>query len=314
MENLTEIIGNSAAIERLTGFIAADRIPHALLIAGPAGVGKRSAALAFAKVALCSHRQGYTCCNRCSSCTTFDVGTNPDFNLIDLIKEEKSIKVDQIRGLSDGAYSRPALSPYRAVLIKDAENMTLQAANALLKILEEPPSHLIILMTSSSADKLLPTIRSRLSEVHFSKLTEGELFTLLRSKNKRGDEAKLRAAAKMAGGNAARAIEIMRKRNPPEDIGGIIADAIIKGERYKALSTSGKISLNKGEFIAAIDGIIRHTARELREGADPKVCTALIHVAEKFRERASGAAALMPMSLAMLIEMWRKAYGYGLRS
>ena len=137
--------------------LAAGRLSHAVLIAGPETAGRTAARLA-AKALLCPERQGASACGHCRSCTTFEAGTNPDFVSVEA---DKSIKVDQVRTLREAARLHAMGEAGIAVVLEEADLMTPQAQNALLKLLEEPPDYVYILLAAPAHFKLLSTVVSR---------------------------------------------------------------------------------------------------------------------------------------------------------
>jgi DNA polymerase-3 subunit delta' len=157
-------------------------LPHALLLAGPAGVGKRGFAEAIAARLLCERATGVAgACGECDSCRWFAAGNHPDFRRLipeadaeevegeeGPAKAEKSEKkkstqilVGQVRALSDFVYVGSHRAQGRVIVVQPAEAMNVSAANSLLKILEEPPSSVYFILVSDSYRRLLPTIRSR---------------------------------------------------------------------------------------------------------------------------------------------------------
>lgn len=151
------------------------RPPHGLLFKGPKGIGKLDLALSFARALLCEHPQhsGFAC-GVCPSCHWFEQGSHPDFRflqpeVLSLDGEEtesgkkpsKQISVDQIRGLADFFSMSAHQGGRRVVVIHPAEAMNTNAANALLKNLEEPPQGLLFILVSHKPQQLLPTILSR---------------------------------------------------------------------------------------------------------------------------------------------------------
>jgi len=146
-----------------------NHLPHALLISGENGVGKQDFANRMVKSLLCINvnersQQGATeldACNKCQACKTYDANANPDYLGISLLEDKQQIGVDQIRQLSEFlSYSR-SFNSYRVVLINQVERMNQNAANSLLKSLEEPTDNTVIILLASQLSKLLPTIKSR---------------------------------------------------------------------------------------------------------------------------------------------------------
>jgi DNA polymerase-3 subunit delta' len=151
------------------------RMPHGLLLKGASGIGKLDLAMRFAQSLLCEHpdESGFACC-QCSSCHWFEQGAHPDFHLLQPEslslegeetesgkKPKKQISVDQVRSLADFCGMSAHQGGRRAVVIHPAEAMNVNAANALLKNLEEPPQGLLFILVSHKPQQLLPTILSR---------------------------------------------------------------------------------------------------------------------------------------------------------
>lgn len=135
------------------------RLPHALLIAGPAGLGKSVLATDFAKLTLCQHA-GDVACGHCDACHWFTQDSHPDFMRVSPEEGKKNISIAQIRALTAQLAQTPH-ADNQTVIIHPAEAMNRSAANALLKTLEEPSGHVCILLVSDHPHALLPTIRSR---------------------------------------------------------------------------------------------------------------------------------------------------------
>ena len=135
-----------------------DQVGHAFILEGDSGEGWRKLAEEFAATVQCEHRNF---CGRCPSCQAYQSGNHPD--IIQVTHEKKdSIGVDEIRAqLVDDMAIKPYSSPYKVYLVDEAEKLTVQAQNALLKTLEEPPVYGIILLLTTNTEMLLPTIRSR---------------------------------------------------------------------------------------------------------------------------------------------------------
>lgn len=161
-----------------------NRLPHALLFSGPAGLGKRQLAEAYAQLVLCKKSQeAAASCGHCHSCQLMSAQSHPDFYLVQPEQEGQAIKIDQIRELSEFIQKTSHQGGYRVVLIQPAEAMNSYAANALLKTLEEPTPNTLIMVISDQKAALLPTIRSRCQLLRFSAPAEKEALAWLTSQN-----------------------------------------------------------------------------------------------------------------------------------
>lgn len=183
--------------QRLTTLQASSRLPHALLLAGPGGIGKRRLAQAFAAYLLCQSPQLSSACGTCKSCSLLNAGNHPDLMILapetDPKTEKKArfIKVDQVRELVDFAEKSAQMGGYRLVLIEPAHLLNMQAANALLKTLEEPGRQTLIMLLSSQAMSLPATIRSRCQQVVLGVPDEAEALAWLRPQLGSQDAAEL---------------------------------------------------------------------------------------------------------------------------
>ena len=134
---------------------------HAYLLHGPAGIGKRALAERLMHSLLCQNRQGLEACGECKSCHLLAAGTHPDNYVLEPEEADKPIKVDQVRDLVSFVVQTAQLAGRKVVLVESGEAMNLNAANALLKSLEEPSGDTVILLISHQPSRLLPTIKSR---------------------------------------------------------------------------------------------------------------------------------------------------------
>jgi DNA polymerase-3 subunit delta' len=236
---LDDIFGQDAAVEFLRRALRADRLPHALVFAGPAGVGKATTARALGKLFLCEKPKEDRPCGKCDSCRVYDAGNHPDFHVVyrQLIRLEKEsskaklLPVDVVRDfLVAPANRKPSMGRGKVFVVEEAELMNAMAQNALLKTLEEPYGRALIVLLTDQPAALLPTIRSRCQTVRFGALDEQ---VVVRELVKRGIEKRLAArAAALSGGALGVALKWIEDgvMEPAEQLVTQI-DALFEGRR-----------------------------------------------------------------------------------
>lgn len=138
-----------------------NRLPHALLLSGPAGIGKRRLARALIELLLCQSPRAGLACGECQGCHLSVAGSHPDLFLLEPAEPGKGIRIDPVRELVDFGARTAQFSGYRVALIQPAEGMNRNAQNALLKTLEEPGEKMLLVLVSDQPSRLLPTVRSR---------------------------------------------------------------------------------------------------------------------------------------------------------
>lgn len=177
-QKFSEIVGQEHVVKTLTNAISLGMISHAYLFAGPRGSGKTTTARIFAKAVNCLNRktEDPEPCNKCSSCIEITEGRSMDLVEIDAASHRG---IDEIRELRDGINFAPTKSKYRVFIIDEAHQLTKEAANALLKTLEEPPEHAIFILATTEVNKMIPTILSRCQRFDFRKLTVSEIIKRL---------------------------------------------------------------------------------------------------------------------------------------
>ncbi len=173
----SDIYGQKDVIMRLQHSLTNGFVNHCYAFCGPEGIGKRTVARIFARAVLCGANDPSGGCGSCISCSSYDAGTNPDFLVVSPV--DGNIGVDSVRFLHESIIKKPVNSDKKVVLIENAGKMTMQAQNSMLKILEEPPSCCVMILTVSNYDALLPTVRSRLSKMDFKRNTDEEVIGFL---------------------------------------------------------------------------------------------------------------------------------------
>ncbi|NIM01382.1 MAG: DNA polymerase III subunit delta', partial [Acidobacteria bacterium] len=178
------ILGHERPLGVLSDLLERQRVPHAMLFHGPEGVGKASTARLLARALICPASG----CGKCDDCRLFDAGNHPDYIHVrlelrkDSKEYRKQIVVDQIRQVASLIGLAPRAGARRLVLIDPADKMNLEAQNALLKTLEEPPPHAVLILVASRPQVLVSTVRSRCFALGFGPLRAEELARLLESR------------------------------------------------------------------------------------------------------------------------------------
>lgn len=201
-----EVLGHQQNKEFLQKLLKPGSRPHALLFYGMGGIGKKMLALHFAKTFLCKSA-GKKPCGICESCRLMDIENNslahPDFYLLTAEEAGKDIKIEQVKEMAKQAAFAPVLSEHKVCIIDDAGQMTAEAANSLLKLLEEPPPGWLFILITQQAERLLPTVLSRVVRLRFDAPDSSAVRQILKAK---GITQNTQVLAALAGGSPGRAL------------------------------------------------------------------------------------------------------------
>ena len=170
--NFNEILGNNKIKQDLQEIIDNNTISHSYMFVGIDGIGKKLIAKEFARKILCLNKQNQNCAT-CDSCIKFNSGNNPDF--LEIFPDGNSIKIAQMREMQEKVYQKPIVSDKKVFIIDQAEKMTEEAQNSLLKTLEEPPEYMVIILITSNENKLLNTVKSRCIRINFTGLSKQDI-------------------------------------------------------------------------------------------------------------------------------------------
>ena len=202
-----DIRGQEQAIKLLQKEIATSSVSGTYLFTGPAGVGKSLTALTFAKALNC--KEGKTdSCDRCSSCRKINHQNHPDVRII--TPEKDSIKIEQTRSLKREIIYKLYEGRKKVWIIEKADSLTLEAANSLLKILEEPPAETVLILISPAQGKLLPTILSRCRIIRFLPLSLKEIEEIIAEHLPQNPE-KIHLLARLARGKVGEALRLIKE-------------------------------------------------------------------------------------------------------
>jgi len=177
-QNFKEVIGQEHVVQTLTNSIKGNSISHAYLFSGPRGSGKTTIARIFAKAINCENRKEgqFEPCNECSSCLEIMASRSIDLVEIDAASHRG---IDDVRELREGIKFAPVKSKYKIFIIDECHQLSKDAANALLKTLEEPPAHAIFILATTESHKMIPTILSRCQKFDFKRLQVLEIIKKL---------------------------------------------------------------------------------------------------------------------------------------
>ncbi len=200
------LLGNGQLKENLTAGLKNNRIFHGYLISGPAGAGKRTLAKLLSAAMMCQGEEKP--CGNCAACRKVLGNNHPDVITVD-DPEKKTVSVDLIRQARADMYVQPNEGQRKVYVFPRAQDMRVEAQNALLKVLEEPPSYGVFLLLTDAPEKLLPTIRSRCVELKLQALPEAVLRQALRKEFPQASEEDVSAAMVRSGGFLGQAKQLL---------------------------------------------------------------------------------------------------------
>jgi DNA polymerase III subunit delta' len=210
-----EIVGHARQLELLRAALAKGRLHHGYLFVGPAGIGKRTIAMALAQAVHCgeTHSEG---CGRCADCVRISDGNHPDVRVVQPLEGKKEISIQQVREIERELRYRSFGGRRKITIVDPAGAMNASAQNALLKTLEEPPENSLIILIAPNMGELLPTLRSRCLRLSFAPLSRSAVVGFLQTREKR-DGAKADLLAAMSMGSIGMALnldeqEVIEKR------------------------------------------------------------------------------------------------------
>ncbi|MEY4422648.1 MAG: hypothetical protein RL581_1186 [Actinomycetota bacterium] len=267
----SEVVGQEQVTEPLMNALSNDRIHHAYLFSGPRGCGKTSSARIMARSLNCEKGPTPNPCGECQSCKDLVANGPGSLDVIELDAATHGL-VDDARDLRDKAFFAPVNSKYKIYIIDEAHQLGPGAANALLKVVEEPPPHVIFIFATTEPDKLISTIRSRTHHYPFRLVPPGVLGTLL-EKNCKDEGVKVAKGViplvvRASGGSV---------RDAQSILGQLLAGAGKEGVTYEIAVqllgyTDGALLDDAIDALAARDGATLFTTvdRVIESGHDPR--------------------------------------------
>jgi DNA polymerase-3 subunit delta' len=227
----SDVIGHERPKAILQTALRHDCLAHAWLFHGDDGIGKQLVALRFAQAINCESGDGSDACGACRSCRQIEARTHPDFLAIEPDREmaNPQIKIEQVRELEELIVYQPMVGRKKIFLIDDADRMNLNTANALLKTLEEPPGHSVLLLVSARPAALPATVRSRCQSLRFAPpaRTQVEAALILKREIPPAD-ARLLAAASQSRLGAALTMDLTATRAAQDELCAIASPQTLR--------------------------------------------------------------------------------------
>ncbi len=266
-----KLYGNDATKNRIANAIETGRLPHAFLIDGEEGSGRMTLALEIAAALNCENRNDRLSplpCGKCNSCRRIYSFGFADVSVLEKEKGKATLGVDEIRQFRSDMFLSATESSYKVYIIKDAEKMTVQAQNALLIVLEEPPQNVIIMLLAAGTDKLLTTIKSRVQYIAMSRFSAQEIGEYLNAREpranalSRSDSEAFKSLLLGADGRIGKAIQLINPEEAEElaerreailDFITALRPRIPYSELYKQICALPK---DRGELALMLEGVI----------------------------------------------------------
>ena len=294
------LVGNENNKYILKETITKGNILHSYMFFGTEGIGKKLFALEFAKMILCENQKNSPC-EKCKSCIEFNSNNNPDFFFIE--PDGNSVKIDQIRNMQKCILEKPIISSKKVYIINNAETMTKEAQNCLLKTLEEPQEYVVIILIVSDENSMLPTIKSRCTKIFFEKISDENLKTYI--KEKIGDVHFEESMIKLSEGSIGKCIEISKKQEILKKIEDFINN-IENIDEIQIINTSSYFNENKEDINLILDYIYILIFNKTKDFSNKIKYIFAMEKVQKAKEKLSKSNNFDMTIDNMLIEIWRE--------
>ena len=247
-----EIIGNEKLKEQLGSLIEASRIPHAIIIEGDEGMGKKTLAREIALALVCS-AEGEKPCRACTACSKVKKGIHPDVVFYSGSGKSGAISVDTVRQLISDAYLKPNEAAFKVLVLEECTNMLAPAQNALLKILEEPPEYAVLILCTKTKSVFLQTVLSRSVVFKLEGVDEAQGAKYICEKNPDITPEEAQRALAITGKNIGKALETLGdgKLKKIMEIANSVAIASIQSSEYELIKACAVFERDNKTLISA---------------------------------------------------------------
>lgn len=263
-----DFLGADEVKARLSG--GPERFPHAVLLLGEKGCGKRTLARWIAAAAVCTDSARRPC-GVCRACLRVLEDNHPDVRMLVGTGAGGALKIEQIRELRQDAVRPPLEALVKVYILPDAHKMTEQAQNSLLKILEEPPAGIRFVLTAPAQDKLLPTILSRVQVFRLRAPDVEDCIGWILRERPQADAARVQSLARQFGGNIGQVLETLDQETDEPSLAASVAllNALLEPDENPLLETLAAFSKDRNEFAAVMNRsvLLLRDACAVRAGA-----------------------------------------------
>jgi DNA polymerase-3 subunit delta' len=302
---VNELVGHDEVIAAFRAGLASGRMHHAWLLAGPQGVGKASFAMAAARYLLADaagpkvEGEGLAVPEEHPIARLIAAGSHPDLRVLERLtransdEQARNINIEQVRAIASLLGNTPFMSPWRAVIVDALDDLERNAANAFLKMLEEPPPNTLFLLVSHAPGRLLPTIRSRCRILRFAPLAEAEMTQVIRATVPAADDAEVAALIRVGEGAPGRALHYAGLDLAAIDqaLAGFTSDGDPTNAERVRLAKALAVKSAQPRYEAFLARVPAHVAMLARDRQGRSLAAAL-GVWEKARDLAGGAVRL----------------------
>lgn len=298
MNYLCSVLGNVSLRNRIGAAISDGRLPHALLIDGVRGSGKMTLALEIAAALNCKSGNDTLPCGKCDSCRLIREQSFVDVKVLERQDGRMTIGVGEIKEYRRDMFLSSTEAEYKVYIIKDAERMTPEAQNALLKVLEEPPSKVVIILLADGTDRILTTIKSRAQYISMSRFTRDELRAYVTERSAEAARLLLSAPEKLevilteADGVLGRALELLSPEGSRtvgktrEEINAFIEALGARAGYEKLLSATSSFPTSRSDLAEVLEGIML-ALRDMIATKNSQNVKTLFFISEKAAKEAS---------------------------
>ena len=251
-----DFLGNDFLKEQFLSLVQNKKIPHAIILEGEKGLGKSTFAKLLSKLFLCSNfKEDF--CNRCPNCNKIEKDIHPDVIYPETSGTLNTYSVSTVRRIREDAFILPNEAPFKIYVFKNADNMNLSSQNSLLKVLEEPPSHVIFIFTCKSKHSFLETILSRSQVFSLEPVPENLMTSYLKHNFNNLKKEQITNLLKTSKGNLGLALETITETNKNEThlLAQDIIKALLTKNESEILFSCSKIPTDKNSVFLLLSDL-----------------------------------------------------------